>query len=92
MSLRAKKAKFQRYTFGEVSKQINLTSLDDYYGQLGIGEDKVSHSVPKVCSFNIMIHHVACGEDHTVFVSSLHEGGYVYSMGSNADYKLGIGN
>ena len=48
--------------------------------------------MPKVCSFNIQISHVACGDDHTVFVSSMNEGGYVYAMGSNADSKLGIGN
>jgi len=48
--------------------------------------------VPKVCSFNIQIAHVSCGDDHTVFVSSMNEGGYVYTMGSNVDSKLGIGN
>ncbi len=65
--------------------------LDDYYGQLGVGVERTSHSIPKVCSFNIQITSVSCGEDHTVFVSSPSEGGYVYAMGSNADSKLGIG-
>jgi alpha-tubulin suppressor-like RCC1 family protein len=53
--------------------------------------ERTSHSIPKVCSFNIQITSVSCGEDHTVFVSSPSEGGYVYAMGSNADSKLGIG-
>ena len=35
---------------------------------------------------------MACGDDHTVFVSSPEDGGYVYSMGSNIDGKLGLGN
>jgi alpha-tubulin suppressor-like RCC1 family protein len=48
--------------------------------------------MPKVCSFNIHIAQVACGDDHTVFVSSPEDGGYVYSMGSNIDGKLGLGN
>ena len=32
-----------------------LTNLDDYYGQLGVGFERTSHAIPKVCSFNIMI-------------------------------------
>lgn len=51
----------------------------------------MTHTVPKVCSFNIQIAQVACGDDHTVFVSSMNDGGYVYAMGSNVDCKLGIG-
>ena len=50
----------------------------------------MTHSVPKVCSFNIQIAHVSCGDDHTVFVSTLADGGYVYAMGSNVDQKLGL--
>jgi len=52
----------------------------------------VTHNVPKVCSFNICIAQVACGDDHTVFVSSPNDGGFVYSMGSNVDCKLGLGD
>jgi X-linked retinitis pigmentosa GTPase regulator len=48
------------------------------------------HNLPKVCSFNIIVKQVSCGEEHTVFVSG--EGGYVYAMGNNADGKLGINN
>lgn len=65
---------------------------NDYFGQLGIGEERVTHNIPKVCSFNICIAQVACGDDHTVFVSSPSDGGYVYSMGSNVDGKLGLNN
>lgn len=42
--------------------------LDDYHGQLGIGFEKTSHSIPKICSFNICISQVSCGEDHTAFI------------------------
>lgn len=42
--------------------------LDDYHGQLGVGFDKTAHPIPKVCSFNIVIRQVSCGEDHTAFV------------------------
>ncbi len=56
---------------------------------MGVGFDKTSHSVPKTCSFNIMIRQVSCGEDHTVFV--VEPTGQVYSMGNNVDGKLGVG-
>ena len=55
-----------------------------------MGSSRVIHNLPKVCSFNIVVKQVSCGEEHTVFVSG--EGGYVYAMGNNADGKLGIGN
>jgi X-linked retinitis pigmentosa GTPase regulator len=78
-------------TSGEVRDiQIVTINLDDYYGQLGVGSERVVHNLPKVCSFNIVVKQVSCGEEHTVFVSG--EGGYVYAMGSNADGKLGINN
>lgn len=77
-------------TFGEVSTSVFPDEIDDYYGQLGVGCERVIHNLPKVCSFNIMVKQVSCGEEHTVFVSG--EGGYVYAMGNNADGKLGIGN
>ena len=63
--------------------------IDDYYGQLGVGSDKVIHNLPKVCSFNIVVTDVSCGEEHTVFVQG--DGGYVYAMGSNSEGRLGTG-
>jgi len=45
--------------------------------------------VPKVCSFNIVISHVSCGDEHTAFVAE--QAGHVYCMGSNQDGKLGVG-
>jgi len=50
----------------------------------------VIHNLPKVCSFNIVVTDVSCGEEHTVFVQG--DGGYVYAMGSNNEGKLGTGN
>lgn len=46
------------------------------------------HRLPKICSFNIVIKVVSCGEDHSTFISQ--DGGHVYSMGSNNDGKLGV--
>ena len=51
--------------------------------------EKTVHKLPKVCSFNILITEVSCGEDHTVFIAEA--AGHVYSMGSNAEGKLGVG-
>ncbi len=56
---------------------------EDSEGQLGLcGQfaDLQVHSVPKICSFNVVISNISCGRAHTVFVS---DSGHVYSMGSN---------
>ena len=90
--------KFQSFTYGEVSKYLNLNPLlrkyyllvDDYYGQLGVGCEKVIHNLPKICSFNIVVTDVSCGEEHTVFVQG--DGGFVYAMGNNSEGRLGTGN
>jgi X-linked retinitis pigmentosa GTPase regulator len=55
-----------------------------------VGSERVVHNLPKVCSFNVIVSSVSCGEEHSCFVAG--DGGYVYSMGSNADGKLGIGD
>ncbi|CAG9330534.1 unnamed protein product [Blepharisma stoltei] len=63
----------------------------DNYGQLGLG-GKVrgkTYTIPRFCSYNVVIRDISCGEDHSAFIS-LH--GHVYSMGSNADGRLGIGD
>ena len=44
--------------------------------------------VPKMCSYNILIKTIACGEAHTHLLS---QDGYVYSMGSNKFGVLGLG-
>ena len=43
---------------------------------------------PKMCSFNILIKHVACGLDHSALLSFE---GHLYMMGSNFEGKLGLG-
>ena len=48
------------------------------------------HKVPKICSFNIVIKQISCGDDHSAFVSL--QGGLLYSMGSNSEGKLGVGD
>ena len=44
--------------------------------------------LPKLCSYNILIKQIACGEAHTHLLS---QDGYVYSMGSNEHGVLGLG-
>ena len=56
MGNKKKREGLQRYMCGEVSIVVKSNkSVDDYHGQLGVGFEKMSHPVPKVCSFNIMI-------------------------------------
>ena len=62
----------------------------DNQGQLGLGSKstKSVQKVPKLCSFNILIEQISCGEEHSALISQT---GYVYTMGSNLDGRLGIG-
>ena len=83
-----KEAATEIYVWG--SKSLRFEALDDYHGQLGIGYEKTSHTVPKVCSFNIQIAGVSCGEDHTAFI--VKPTGQVYCMGNNSEGKLGVGH
>ena len=50
-------------------------------------EDAVK--MPKLCSYNILVKQVACGDSHTHILS---RDGYVYSMGSNINGVLGLSN
>ena len=63
----------------------------DHFGQLGLGNKHAgkTYSSPRFCSFNILIKEIACGEEHSAFISS---SGHVYSMGSNSDGRLGLGD
>lgn len=63
----------------------------DSCGQLGLGgkQGNKTYCNPRFCSFNIIIRSLGCGEEHTAFIA---ENGYVYTMGSNADGRLGIGD
>jgi X-linked retinitis pigmentosa GTPase regulator len=63
---------------------------NDSQGQLGLGSKSNREVVlePKMCSFNILIRDISCGEEHSAFIS---QSGYVYTVGSNADGRLGIG-
>ena len=62
----------------------------DHFGQLGLGgkTSGKTYASPRVCSFNILIKDISCGEEHSAFISNT---GHVYTMGSNADGRLGIG-
>ena len=41
-----------------------------------------------MCSYNILVKQIACGQGHTHILS---QDGYVYSMGSNVHGVLGLG-
>lgn len=45
------------------------------------------HPIPRFCSYNIPITTLACGQSHTVFITTT---SLVYAMGSNANGQLGI--
>lgn len=60
------------------------------YGQLGFMLSVDQESIikmPKMCSYNILIKQIACGEAHTHILS---KDGFVYSMGSNHYGVLGL--
>ncbi|CDW79837.1 UNKNOWN [Stylonychia lemnae] len=64
---------------------------DDSYGQLGLCDlfpEKLI-TIPKTCSFNVVIKSISCGLSHTCFVS---DQGHIYSMGSNSSGQLGLGD
>ena len=62
----------------------------DKHLQLGIdsqflGQDPtkrpIVHTLPRVCSFNVVIQQVACGLAHTALLT---QQGHLYTMGSNS--------
>lgn len=60
----------------------------DHFGQLGLGGAiGKNYSTPRLCTFNVLIKEVSCGEEHAAFISNQ---GHVYTMGSNSDGRLGI--
>ncbi|OMJ68832.1 hypothetical protein SteCoe_33607 [Stentor coeruleus] len=63
----------------------------DHFGQLGLGNkySGKTYASPRFCSFNILIKEIACGEEHSAFIAI---SGHVYSMGSNSDGRLGLGD
>lgn len=63
----------------------------DHFGQLGLGNKHSgkTYAYPRFCSFNILIKEIACGEEHSAFIS---QSGHVYCMGSNSDGRLGLGD
>ncbi|CAG9317861.1 unnamed protein product [Blepharisma stoltei] len=64
----------------------------DHFGQLGLGESKntgKTYPFPRYCSYNVLIKEISCGEEHSAFIAL---SGYVYSMGSNSEGRLGLGD
>ena len=58
------------------------------HGQLGLcGQfEESSLNLPKMCSYNVVIKSISCGQNHSLFAS---DSGHVYSMGSNSHGQLG---
>jgi X-linked retinitis pigmentosa GTPase regulator len=63
----------------------------DHFGQLGLaGKDTgKSYCIPRFCSFNVLIKQISCGEEHSGFITTE---GIVYTIGNNADGRLGVGD
>jgi len=63
----------------------------NHHGQLGLEERSIgkSHSTPRVLTLNFIIKEISCGEDHAALVTTR---GHVYTIGSNAEGRLGIGS
>lgn len=59
------------------------------YGQMGLESSTGFYSLPRICAFGVVIQQIACGHEHSALLSSQH---YVYTMGSNSDGRLGIGD
>jgi hypothetical protein len=65
--------------------------VDAQHGQLGLGleYEHSQHRLPKICSYRMAIVRIACGAQHSSFVT---EQGHIYVMGSNEFGQLGLGN
>ena len=59
------------------------------YGQMGLESSSSYYPSPRICSFSILIIQVSCGKEHSALLSSQH---FIYSMGSNSDGRLGLGD
>jgi len=62
----------------------------DESGQFGLGAAKSekSYCSPRFYTFNVNIIQISCGESHAAFIT---EEGRIFTMGSNSDGRLGIG-
>lgn len=72
-------------------KPVNQDTREGNFDKRNKVEEVELHTViklPKLCSYNILIKQVACGEHHTHLLS---QDGYVYSMGANKEGALGLG-
>jgi len=74
--------RFGKLGFLIANPDESVTKFSPQYQENGIVR------VPKLCSYNILVKQVACGERHTHLLS--HDG-YVYSMGNNWHGVLGLG-
>lgn len=59
------------YVWGGNLFLLFLIPSGDHYGQLGLGQKYIGKTYPdpKICSFNLVIRDVSCGEEHAAFVT-----------------------
>eukprot|EP00826_Nyctotherus_ovalis_P059540 TRINITY_DN8289_c0_g1_i10.p1 TRINITY_DN8289_c0_g1~~TRINITY_DN8289_c0_g1_i10.p1 ORF type:complete len:890 (+),score=212.01 TRINITY_DN8289_c0_g1_i10:130-2670(+) len=60
------------------------------YGQLGLGskQPKDSYSIPRFCTFNVVINSISCGYEHAAIITNK---GQLFTFGNNIDGRLGLG-
>jgi alpha-tubulin suppressor-like RCC1 family protein len=84
-------------TSGKTANPVNATEVyswgSDMQGQLGLGlmagQSNNLQPAPKYCTYGITIREVACGQDHTAFITN---DNFLYSIGSNLCGQLGVGD
>jgi len=60
------------YVWGGIIILSNIEyEKGDHYGQLGLGHKYTgkTYPEPKICSFNLVIREVSCGEEHAAFIT-----------------------
>lgn len=71
----------------------------DQNGQLGLGmpNNGKPYTIPRYCTYNIAIKMVACGDEHSAFITSklilglkMIASNLIYTMGDNSHGQLGI--
>ena len=48
-----------------------------------------SYCIPRFCTYNIAIRQIACGDEHASFITKTN---LLYTMGSNIEGQLGVGD
>jgi len=95
--LKKKAAAKTKKKTGTTANPVNATEVfswgSDLNGQLGLGlmggNSNTLQPTPKYCTYGITIKEIACGEDHSAFIT---QDNFLYSIGNNQYGQLGIGD